>query len=118
MALWVTPINLPLGCVAIHWNPSKTMIHPSCRFFDVGHISAGGGTWYTKTLQQLKPGDRIWVNSPGHGYVGVGRVTGRAESVATFKVSTPEGQVPVLQVAKRTHHSAERLNDPELCERH
>lgn len=43
-----------------------------------GFISAGGGRWYSKTLFMLKPGDRIWVNTPGVGYVGVATVTGHA----------------------------------------
>lgn len=40
----------------------------------LGFISAGGGTWYSKTLSLLAVGDRIWVNIPHIGYVGVGRV--------------------------------------------
>ena len=44
-----------------------------------GFISAGGGTWYSKTLELLSIGDRVWVNIPHTGYVGVGIVT--AESV-------------------------------------
>lgn len=41
-----------------------------------GFISAGGGDWYSKTLKMLNPGDRVWVNIPKTGYVGVGEVTG------------------------------------------
>ena len=40
-----------------------------------GFISAGGGLWYTKTLQLLNPGDRVWVKAPGYGFVGVCRVS-------------------------------------------
>ncbi|CAO1659107.1 Endonuclease NucS C-terminal domain-containing protein [Halomonas sp. NYA30] len=43
---------------------------------ECGFISAGGGRWYSKTLFMLKPGDRVWVNIPGTGYVGVAEVTG------------------------------------------
>ena len=43
-----------------------------------GFITAGGGRWYSKTLFMLSPGDRVWVNIPGKGYVGVGEVTGKA----------------------------------------
>lgn len=43
-----------------------------------GFISAGGGTWYSKTLGLLSEGDRIWVNIPHTGYVGVGIVTEKA----------------------------------------
>ncbi|WP_417436573.1 hypothetical protein [Idiomarina abyssalis] len=43
-----------------------------------GFISAGGGRWYSKTLFMLKPGDRVWVNVPKTGYVGVAEVTHHA----------------------------------------
>ena len=36
-----------------------------------GFISGGGGVWYSRTLFMLKPGDRVWVNIPRTGYVGV-----------------------------------------------
>jgi len=36
-----------------------------------GFICAGGGKWYSKTLFMLSPGDRVWVNIPKTGYVGV-----------------------------------------------
>ena len=82
---------------------------------EYGFISGGGGAWYSRTLRLLRPGDRVWVKVPGSGFVGVGRVTGLAQPVSTFKVSTPEGEVPVLDAAKRSHHR-ESLNDPERCE--
>ncbi|WP_027858412.1 PDDEXK family nuclease [Marinobacterium jannaschii] len=43
-----------------------------------GFISAGGGRWYSKTLFKLAPGDRVWVNIPKTGYVGVAKVAGTA----------------------------------------
>ena len=51
-----------------------------------GYVAAGGGTWYTNTLQQLEPGNRIWVNVPGRGYVGVGKVLEAAKPVAEFSL--------------------------------
>jgi len=45
---------------------------------DYGFISAGGGRWYSKTLFMLNPGDRVWVNIPGVGYVGVAEVQHKA----------------------------------------
>jgi hypothetical protein len=81
---------------------------------EYGFISGGGGTWYTKTLRLLNPGDRIWVKAPGHGFVGVGRVIGRAEPITTFKVRTATGEVDVLDVAKRTHHAID--DDPDRWE--
>ncbi len=57
-----------------------------------GFISAGGGSWYTKTLSILSPGDRIWVNIPQTGYVGVGKVTDVAVKAqdARFNVDNVE----------------------------
>lgn len=43
-----------------------------------GFISAGGGAWYSNTLKLLSAGDRVWVNIPHTGYVGVGLVAGEA----------------------------------------
>jgi hypothetical protein len=81
-----------------------------------GFICGGGGAWYSKTLQMLSPGDRVWVKVPGSGFVGVGRVMGRAQPAETFKVTAPEGEVPVLEVAKRGSYHREFVNDPDRCE--
>ncbi len=58
-----------------------------------GFISAGGGAWYSRTLNVLKPGDRVWVNIPRKGYVGVGRVLGRPILASDFLVETASGEV-------------------------
>jgi hypothetical protein len=81
-----------------------------------GFIGGGGGAWYSKTLQLLNPGDRVWVKVPGSGFVGVGRVTGRAQPAAEFKVMTPQGELPVLDVVKEGSYHREFVNDPERCE--
>ncbi len=73
-----------------------------------GFICAGGGPWYSKTLQLLKPGDRIWIKAPGYGFVGVAKVAGHAQPQSTFKVMTPAGERPVMDVVKGgSYHSAE-----------
>lgn len=51
-----------------------------------GYVSGGGGTWYTKTLNMLEIGKRIWVNVPGQGYVGVGIVDGPVVKVDEFEI--------------------------------
>jgi hypothetical protein len=81
-----------------------------------GFICGGGAAWYSRTLRQLNPGDRVWVNVPGRGYAGVGRVTGHAQPVTEFKVPTPDGERPVLEVAKRGTYHSEFINDSERCE--
>lgn len=82
----------------------------------LGFISAGGGVWYTRTLKQLSPGNRVWVNVPGHGYVGVGRVTGKAEPASKFKVHTSDGEKPVLDAAKGGHYFKDEADNEERCE--
>ncbi len=60
-----------------------------------GFISGGGGPWYSRTLNMLEVGNRIWVNIPGRGYTGVGIVTEAMQSSDEFKVSH-DGSEPVL----------------------
>lgn len=81
-----------------------------------GFISAGGGVWYTRTLELLSPGDRVWVKVPVVGYVGVCRVTGRSQPAATFRVQMAEGEVPVLDAAKRADYFREHVDDADVCE--
>ncbi len=52
-----------------------------------GFICGGGGARYSRTLQLLNPGDRVWVKVPGTGFVGVGRATGRSQPAASFSRS-------------------------------
>jgi hypothetical protein len=93
---------------------------PTSRSWDeavqYGFVSGGGGAWYSRTLQLLNPGDRIWVNVPRTGYVGVGEVTGRAQQAADFKVSTPAGEMPALEVLTGATYHREFAGDPERCE--
>lgn len=60
-----------------------------------GFISAGGGRWYSKTLNQLSKGDRIWANIPQIGYVGVGIVEESAVMAKDYMVKTENGEVPI-----------------------
>lgn len=83
---------------------------------DFGFICGGGGAWYSRTLQLLSPGDCVWVKVPGSGFVGVGSVTGRTQPASTFKVNTAEGEIPVLDVAKRGSYHREFFDDPERYE--
>jgi hypothetical protein len=81
-----------------------------------GFVAAGGGPWYSKTLNLLNPGDRTWVKIPSTGFVGVGIVRSRPEPAASFLIATPEGERPVLEVAKRAHYHRELVDDPERCD--
>lgn len=94
------------GEVSRSWNDARKY----------GYISAGGGSWYSQTLKMLAPVDRVWVKIPGKGYVGVGRVVEAIQSVGDFKVPTPAGERPVLEVIKSAEHLKKSANDPERAE--
>lgn len=81
-----------------------------------GFISAGGGAWYTRTLNLLKPGDRIWVNVPSTGYVGVGSVLGPATMANEFRVEASGELVPAIETLKGGSYHALFRNDPEKSE--
>ncbi len=81
-----------------------------------GFVSAGGGAWYTRTLNLLSPGDRVWVNDPAHGYVGVGKVLEPTVPVKEFTVRTPSGEVPALTVLQTADALKETADDPEKSE--
>jgi len=78
-------------------------------------ISAGGGEWYSNTLSLLSPGDRVWVKAPGHGFVGVGIVTGKSVRATEFKIKTAEGEHPVLSVVRGNFHR-NVADDPKRSE--
>jgi len=61
-----------------------------------GFISAGGGRWYSQTLNQLSEEDRIWVNIPRKGYVGVGIVEEPAVIAKDFKVKVENRMIPII----------------------
>jgi hypothetical protein len=81
-----------------------------------GFVAAGGAPWYSRTLNQLSPGDRIWVKIPDAGFVGVGRVRSRAEPAAAFRVATPSGEAPVLEAAQGGRYHRRFADDPDRCD--
>lgn len=85
----------------------------ACKY---GFVSSGGGLWYSNTLKLLAPGDRIWVNVPRTGYVGVGRVTGKRQSLFEFEVDTPEGRRLVLDVLEQADAIRQQAEDPDKAE--
>jgi hypothetical protein len=56
----------------------------------------------------------VWVNIPGSGYVGVGRVKGTVQSVRDFVVTTASGDKPFLELAQ-AHYHREFADDPDRC---
>lgn len=74
-----------------------------------GFISGGGGAFYSRTLSMLSPGDRIWVNVPGSGYVGVGEVIGKSEHIDDARIQQVDGlkvspnKIDGLKIAQSAH---------------
>lgn len=89
---------------------------PACAKY--GFVGAGGGAWYSKPLQNLEPGHRVYAYVGQAGYVGVGEVTGRVELLRTFDVPFGDKQVHVLdQPEVHPDVVAQALNeDPGLTE--
>lgn len=102
------------------WNGEFYASYGSDRSWDdamkYGFISGGGGSWYSQTLKLLSPGDRVWVNVPKTGYVGVGIVKEAVQSVNDFKVMTPAGERPCLEVLQSAERYRQHMHDPEKAE--
>ena len=82
---------------------------------EYGFISAGHGEWYTKTLGLLSPGDRVWVNIPHTGYVGVGTVLESVQQAkdVVFEVNGKRIRMEELPLEGEYFH---HKDDPELAE--
>jgi hypothetical protein len=102
------------------WNGEFYVSYGSSRSWgdarQYGFISGGGGSWYSQTLKLLSPGDRVWVNIPKTGYVGVGRVLEPVQPANEFKVSTPEGERLAIDVISDGPRYRARSDNPETAE--
>jgi len=81
-----------------------------------GFVSAGHGRWYSKPLEQLTPGSRVFVHIPGKGYTGVGTVQDAVVRVMDFKVKVDGQEVPILEAPLKAPNMGEHRDDPELSE--
>ncbi|MGS4681554.1 nuclease [Enterobacter soli] len=81
-----------------------------------GFISAGGGSWYSQTLKQLQPGNRVWVKIPATGYVGVGIVQSAVEPVSSFTINTDDGEKLAMDVLKYSDLYRQNSDDPDKSE--
>lgn len=94
--------------------------HGSTRSWDEGRrygfICAGGGSWYSNTLNLLSIGDRVWVKAPGHGFVGVGEVTGPREPITEFQVEMDGSERAAIDVLDGASYHREFADDEERRE--
>lgn len=82
-----------------------------------GFVSAGGGSWYTKSLSMLVKGARIWVNIPGIGYVGVGQVVDEVVPIDDFTVTDDSGkQVSLVSLPVKAARHTRLAQDAEKAE--
>lgn len=80
-----------------------------------GFISAGHGSWYSKTLFMLSKGDRVWVNIPQTGYVGVGIVEEEAK-MAKDMAFTIDGSSKTMTEMQMDGDYSYMQDDEELAE--
>jgi len=82
-----------------------------------GFVSAGGGRWYSRTLNQLFPGARVFAMRPKIGYLGVGIVKEKSKPIKDFLVTSENGSVkPIIDVPLKAEALKENADNPELCE--
>jgi uncharacterized protein with ParB-like and HNH nuclease domain/predicted transport protein len=83
----------------------------------LGFVSAGGGEFYSRPLQALFPGARVFAYVPGSGYVAVGTVREKVRPVTEFAVSVGgDKKMPLLEVPGLHPHFREFYDDPEKRE--
>lgn len=102
------------------WNGEYYVSYGGGRSWDdarsFGFISGGGGSFFSGTLQMLSPGDRIWVNIPRKGYVGVGLVMEKSRPITELEFDTSGGRQPALDMISNASEIRERANDPDKRE--
>lgn len=83
-----------------------------------GFICGGGGEWYSRTLNQLSIDDRVWVNIPKVGYVGVGIVTDTAKKAdeVFFQDSQSDQNKTIYQLPKNANYHEEYIEDEDNAE--
>ena len=84
-----------------------------CRRY--GFICGSGGRWYTQTLDLLEPGNRVFVNIPKRGYVGVGVVKEKSCPVKDFRVKVGGKLIPILKAPLIAKEMGKNANDLETC---
>jgi hypothetical protein len=80
---------------------------------DHGFVTAGGGRVYSRQMNRLSPGDRIFVYRKGAGYVGYGVVRSPAVRARDFR--TEDGR-SVDKLTLRQPGILEWKDDPDMSE--
>lgn len=79
-----------------------------------GYVGAGQAEKYSRPLQHLQPGDKIFAYMKGQGYVGYGEVAKPAVPIREF---VPDGQQrPLLDLPLRAKNAKANSDSPERSE--
>jgi len=118
-----TDVNSPEKVTKGEWNGEYYVSYgasenrdwnEACKY---GFISAGGGSWYANTLNLLEKGARIWVNIPGTGYVGVGKVTATVIPIDNFYVTDEKGKkVKFIELPTKGSKHETLVTQPDKAE--
>lgn len=81
-----------------------------------GFVSGGGGRWYSRTLDALFPGGRVFACIPGTGYVGMGTVVSESAPVTEVQFDTEDGKRTLLDLPLEAPRMGEFVGDPDRVE--
>jgi hypothetical protein len=81
-----------------------------------GFVSGGQGRWYSRSLQNLFAGARVFACVPQRGYVGVGTVVDPVVRVRDFTVELNGATIPILDAPLRAPKMNENADDAEKSE--
>jgi hypothetical protein len=116
-------VNAKSGGEKVEWNGEYYVNFAPSRHRDwedavrYGFVSAGYGVKYRDAMLRLQPKNRIWVNVPGSGYVGVGVVEATAVPVDQFQVTNDKGErVPITKAPHKATHIDESVGDVDNVE--
>lgn len=121
----LTQANIATGKETAQWNghyyASFGVMGGSRNWDDArryGFFSAGGGAWYSRSLGLLEVDDVIWVQSPEHGYIGVGKVTSKSQPFEEFVVCVDDEEIPLAKcelIGSYLHPSVPDDDSREYC---
>lgn len=80
-----------------------------------GYIVAGGGRWYSRTLEMAEPGKRVWVNIQASGYGGVAKIQEGPIPVNQFLVQSEGRMVSIAELSDCDPELLAHADDPDKC---
>jgi hypothetical protein len=94
--------------------------HPQRRSWEdgrcYGFVTAGGARRWSRPLERMRSGDRVFVNVPGRGYVGIGDVLDISVPIREAHVDHGGRRQAVLELDLASPRLDADTNDDELCE--